>query len=56
LLPQRGAPSAAGTPIRSDAIPPQQAVLVLSESRQRHEEYPLFRPASFGGNGEHLGG
>jgi hypothetical protein len=30
-------------------------VLVLGESRQRHEQNPILGPAGFGGDGEHLG-
>jgi hypothetical protein len=38
------------------AVAAQQAVLVLRESRERHEQDPLFGPAGFGGDGEDLGG
>jgi hypothetical protein len=31
-------------------------MLILSESRQRHLEDPLFRPAGFRGDDEDLGG
>jgi len=37
-------------------IPPQKTVLILSESRQWHEEDAFLRPAGFGGDSEHLGG
>ena len=42
-------------PVRPHPVPPQQAVLVLSQSRQRHEEDALLGPAGLGGDGEHLG-
>jgi hypothetical protein len=42
--------------MRADPIPPQQTVLILGESRQRHVENPLLGPTGFGGDGEHLGG
>ena len=56
LFPQAdlGLPRAA--PVRPNAIPPQQAVLVLEQPRQRHEQNPLLGPTSLGGDGEHLGG
>jgi hypothetical protein len=31
-------------------------MLVLRQSRQRHEEDPLLGPPGFGGDGEHLRG
>jgi hypothetical protein len=37
-------------------IPPQQAMVILGESRQRHEENAFLWPTGFGGDGEHLGG
>ena len=40
------------TPMRSSTIPPQQAVLILGQPRQGHEENPLLGPAGFGGDGE----
>lgn len=42
-------------PSRPHAIPPQQAVLVLSQAGQRHEHDPFFGPSSFGGDGKDLG-
>jgi hypothetical protein len=36
-------------------IPTKQAVLVLGETCQRHEEDSFFWPAGFGGDGKHLG-
>jgi len=43
------------TPVRSHPIPPQQAVLVLRQAGQRHEQYPLLGPAGLSDDGEHLG-
>ncbi len=56
MLPQAdlGLPRAA--PVRPHPIAPQQAVLVLEQPGQRHEQNPLLGPAGFGGDGEHLGG
>jgi len=43
-------------PVRPHPIPSQQAMLVLSQTSERHEQDPLLRPAGFGSDGEHLGG
>jgi hypothetical protein len=43
-------------PIRPHPIPPQQAMLVLRQPRQRHEQNPFLGPAGFGSDGEHLSG
>jgi hypothetical protein len=43
-------------PSGSDAIPPQQAVLVLGQAGEGQEEDALFWPAGFCGEGEDLGG
>jgi hypothetical protein len=56
LLVERRSALASAAPVGADAVPPQQAVLILGESRQRHVEDPLFGPAGFGGEGEDLGG
>jgi hypothetical protein len=41
---------------RLHPVPPQQAMLVLRQSRQRHEEDPFLAPPRLGGDGEHLRG
>ena len=56
LLPKGWHPGLGLTPTRPDPIPPQLAVLILGESRQRHEQDPLLGPAGLGGDGEDLGG
>ena len=56
LLPKGRHPGLGLTPTRPHPIPPQQAVLVLRQPCQRHEQDPLLRPAGFGGDGEDLGG
>jgi len=56
LLPWRRAAASRVTPIRPYPVPSQQAVLVLGQASQRHEQDPLLGPAGFGGNGEDLGG
>ncbi len=55
LLPQIGHTLPRCAPVRPYAIPPQQAVLVLGETCQRHEEDAFLGPAGFGGDGKHLG-
>jgi hypothetical protein len=42
--------------MRANAVPPQQAMVILGESRQRHEDDSILGPACFGGDGKHLGG
>jgi hypothetical protein len=41
--------------MRPHPIPAQEAVLVLGESGDGHEEDVFFGPTGFGGEGEHLG-
>ena len=43
-------------PCRPHPVPPQQAVLVLRQPRQLHEQDPLLGPACFSSDGEHLRG
>jgi len=42
--------------VRGHPVPAQQAVLVLGEAGQRHEEDAILWPACLGGDGEDLGG
>jgi len=42
--------------MRTHPISPQKTVLILGESRQRHEQNPILGPAGFSGDSEHLGG
>ena len=56
LFPKGRHPGHGLTPTRPHPISQQQTVLILSESRQRHEQDPLLGPAGFGGDGEDLGG
>jgi hypothetical protein len=44
------------TPVRPHPIPSQQAVPVLRQPGERHEQNALLGPAGLGGKGEHLGG
>jgi hypothetical protein len=37
-------------------VAPQQAVLVLEQPGQRHEQNPLLGPTGFSGDRKHLGG
>ncbi len=39
-----------------DPVSPQQAMLILDQPGQRHEQDPFLRPSGFGGDGEHLRG
>jgi hypothetical protein len=56
LVLQTGSPFHGVTPSRPHPVSPQQAVLVLRQKGQRHEEDPLLAPAGFRGDGEHLRG
>ena len=42
-------------PMCPHPIPTKQAVLVLGETCQRHEDDAILGPAGFGGDGKHLG-
>ena len=48
--------AAAIAPGRADRVLSKQAVLILRESSQRHEQDPFLGPAGLGGDGEYLGG
>ena len=41
---------------RPNPVPPQHTVLILNESRQRHQQDSILRPPRLGGDGEDLGG
>ena len=56
MLPQADLHFPRAAPVRPHPVAPQQAVLVLEKSGQRHQQNPLLGPAGFGGDGEHLGG
>jgi len=56
LVERRSGLITGAAPVGPHAIPPQQTVLILSESRQRHVEDALLGPAGLGGEGEDLGG
>jgi hypothetical protein len=42
--------------VRPHPVAPQQAVLVLEQPGQRHEEDSILGPTRLGGDGEYLGG
>ena len=42
-------------PAGADTIAAKQAMLILRQSRQWHEQDPLLGPTGFGGDGEYLG-
>ena len=56
LVQRRSGLITGAAPVGAHAIAPQQTVLILSESRERHVEDAFFGPAGFGGEGEDLGG
>jgi hypothetical protein len=55
LLSERALPIPDTAPVRPNPVPPQQAMLILGQPRQWHEEDAFFGPAGFGGDGKHLG-
>ena len=56
LLFEAGRLRRAGAPAGADRVASEEAVLVLGQPRQGHEEDPLLGPAGLGGDGKDLRG